>query len=606
MELLFLVLKQADADFLLLAKQKDAVSKIKTTFSSGKHNFKEFVRTAPDSFADRFKSITTLLLYSIIHRHKTENVEQLHSISETSGKCFLSKKRWQIAIMANIGFIIAFGLRCNFGAAKGRMINNYTDPFGNNFTQKFYWTPTELGLMESSFFYGYALTQIPGGMLAAKFAPNKQVLLVLLLFGLSIFIAAILNVLLAIMLEAHPFTDYLVMAIQVCQGLSLGVSYPAMHGVWRHWAPPMERSKLATTTFTGGYLGVMIGLPLSAYLVSYIDWSAPFHFFGIAGIIWTLFWFKISGATPEKCKGISEEERNYIVEQVGQVASSPATLTTIPWKKIFLSLPVWAIVICSFCRSWTFFLLLGNQLTYMSDILNLKIHNGGLISSLPHVLMSIVVLCSGQIADYLRSTGKLSTTAVRKLFNSLGFAGEATFLCCLAFMSDPSLAIAILAMSAGCSGFAIAGFNVNHFDIAPRYAPILMGFSNGFSALAGASGFILEHFIAAQGVKMGWRLSFLLAVCVDIVGLLVFLIFGAGEIQEWAKEEEPQQSMEEIVRSLSNVVRRMSSIRSTRSFMKHRTLKEDDKISIVSDLSTSPESVNSKELTDRTPKSEES
>lgn len=53
-----------------------------------------------------------------------------------------------------------------------------------------------------------------------------------------------------------------------------------MHGVWRHWAPPMERSKLATTTFTGGYLGVMIGLPVSAYLVSYIDWCAPFIFFG--------------------------------------------------------------------------------------------------------------------------------------------------------------------------------------------------------------------------------------------------------------------------------------------------------------------------------------
>lgn len=53
-----------------------------------------------------------------------------------------------------------------------------------------------------------------------------------------------------------------------------------MHGVWRYWAPPMERSKLATTTFTGGYIGVMVGLPLSAYLVSYIDWFAPFYFFG--------------------------------------------------------------------------------------------------------------------------------------------------------------------------------------------------------------------------------------------------------------------------------------------------------------------------------------
>ncbi|VDM29964.1 unnamed protein product [Toxocara canis] len=148
-----------------------------------------------------------------------------------------------------------------------------------------------------------------------------------------------------------------------------------MHGVWRHWAPPMERSKLATTTFTGGYLGVMIGLPLSAYLVSFIDWSTPFYFYGVSGIIWTFFWFRISGSTPAKCRNISEDERRYIIEHVGHVSSSPATLTTIPWKSIFLSLPVWAIVICNFCRSWTFFLLLGNQLTYMADVLHLEIHN---------------------------------------------------------------------------------------------------------------------------------------------------------------------------------------------------------------------------------------
>ena len=49
---------------------------------------------------------------------------------------------------------------------------------------------------------------------------------------------------------------------------------------------------------------------------------------------------------------------------------------------------------------------------------------------------------------------------------------------------------------------------------------------------------------------MGWRMSFLLAVLVDIVGLLIFLIFGTGELQDWAKEEEPQQTMGEIVRSL--------------------------------------------------------
>ena len=31
----------------------------------------------------------------------------------------------------------------------------------------------------------------------------------------------------------------------------------------------------------------------------------------------------------------------------------------------------------------------------------------------------------------------------------------------------------------------LSGFNVNHLDIAPRYASILMGFSNGFGTIAG-------------------------------------------------------------------------------------------------------------------------
>ncbi|MCP9259616.1 Vesicular glutamate transporter 1 [Dirofilaria immitis] len=472
--------------------------------------------------------------------------------------------------------------------------------FGAHSTQQFYWSPTELGFMESSFFYGYAITQIPGGMLAAKFAPN-------LLFGFSILIAAVLNLFLALALNAHPYTDFIVIAIQVCQGLSLGVSYPAMHGIWRHWAPPMERSKLATTTFTGGYLGVMIGLPISAYLVSYINWCTPFYFYGVAGILWFLIWFSISAPTPEKSKSISDDEKRFIIEQVGQVTSSPATLTTIPWKEILLSLPVWAIVISNFCRSWTFFLLLGNQLTYMQDILHLEIQSGGFISSLPHALMSGIVLASGQMADYLRSKGKMSTQTVRKLFNTLGgsqcllyqstigkicrmtvrhlkissssgFGGEALFLCCLSLISEPSAAVTTLIFAAGCSGFGIAGFNVNHFDIAPRYAPILMGFSNGISALAGASSFILEHLVAAQGIEKGWRISFLIAAAIDLTAMITFLILAKGELQEWAKEKEPQQSMGDIVRRLSYIVRRMSSRRRPESSVKHKRLCEENEV----------------------------
>jgi ACS family sodium-dependent inorganic phosphate cotransporter-like MFS transporter 6/7/8 len=69
--------------------------------------------------------------------------------------------------------MIVFGVRCNFGAAKNYMGRDYVDPWGKRHHGEFNWTRAELGVMESSFFYGYLVTQIPAGFLAAKFPANK-------------------------------------------------------------------------------------------------------------------------------------------------------------------------------------------------------------------------------------------------------------------------------------------------------------------------------------------------------------------------------------------------------------------------------------------------
>ncbi|KAK6015403.1 hypothetical protein OSTOST_19172 [Ostertagia ostertagi] len=105
----------------------------------------------------------------------------------------------------------------------------------------------------------------------------------------------------------------------------------------------------------------------------------------------------------------------------------------------------------------------------------------------------------------------------------------------------------------------VAGFNVNHFDIAPRYASILMGLSNGFGALAGLSGFITQHLTVNN--PAGWKYCFLLAMSVDIFGIIFFLLFAKGEIQDWAREPEPEETLGEFVRRISTLVRNMSSKR---------------------------------------------
>lgn len=89
---------------------------------------------------------------------------------------------------------------------------------------------------------------------------------------------------------------------------------------------------------------------------------------------------------------------------------------------------------------------------------------------------------------------------------------EATLLLVVGFSHTKGVAISFLVLAVGFSGFAISGesisrsslvhlwrdpgrynissllfpgFNVNHLDIAPRYASILMGISNGVGTLSG-------------------------------------------------------------------------------------------------------------------------
>ncbi|PIO63340.1 hypothetical protein TELCIR_15059 [Teladorsagia circumcincta] len=281
-----------------------------------------------------------------------------------NAQCCACRKRWQLAILANIGFMIVFGIRCNFGAAKNHMFKNYTDPWGRHHVHDFNWTRAELSVMESSFFYGYLVTQIPAGFLAAKYPPNK-------LFGIAIGVASFLNILLPYGFKSK--SDTLVALIQILQGLVQGVAYPSMHGVWRYWAPPLERSKLATTAFTGSYAGAVLGLPVSAFLVSYVGWSAPFYLYGFAGVVWSVFWFSLTFEKPAFHPTITQDEKKYIEDAIGHVSATHPSFHNIPWKAIVTSKPVWAIIVANFARSWTFYLLLQNQLTYMKEALDMNI-----------------------------------------------------------------------------------------------------------------------------------------------------------------------------------------------------------------------------------------
>ncbi|NXL90599.1 VGLU3 protein, partial [Alectura lathami] len=435
-------------------------------------------------------------------------------------------KRYIIAIMSGLGFCISFGIRCNLGVAIVEMVNNSTVYVkGKPELQKaqFNWDPETVGLIHGSFFWGYIVTQIPGGFIANKLAANR-------VFGAAIFLTSTLNMFIPAAARVHYGC---VMFVRILQGLVEGVTYPACHGMWSKWAPPLERSRLATTSFCGSYAGAVVAMPLAGVLVQYIGWSSVFYIYGMFGIVWYMFWLLHAYESPAAHPTITSEERIYIETSIGEGASlASANKFSTPWKRFFTSMPVYAIIVANFCRSWTFYLLLISQPAYFEEVFGFAISKVGLLSAVPHMVMTIIVPIGGQLADFLRSRKILTTTTVRKVMNcGVRDAMES------GYTSSQRVLRFLVLLRLGFSGFAISGFNVNHLDIAPRYASILMGISNGVGTLSGMVCPLIVGAMTKHKTREEWQNVFLIAALVHYSGVIFYAIFASGEKQEWADPE---------------------------------------------------------------------
>ncbi|CAI7795819.1 unnamed protein product [Closterium sp. NIES-54] len=430
------------------------------------------------------------------------------------------QKRWSIVVLCFFAFLLCNMDRVNMSIAVLPM------------AEQFQWTPATVGLVQSSFFWGYLLTQVAGGVWADTIG-GKQVL------GFGVVWWSLATVL-------TPFAASLglpaLLFARACMGVGEGVAMPAMNNLLSKWVPVGERSRSLALVYSGMYLGSVAGLSLSPAIIHAFAWPSVFFSFGSLGLVWFAFWQTKAFSSPAEDPSVSAAERALIAAggaQKGQGAgkaqggeggphlegSEPLRLSTIPWRLLLSKAPVWAIIICHFCHNWGVFILLTWMPTYYHDVLGFNLTESGLFAVLPWLTMAIASNVGGWIADTLIARG-LSVTLVRKVMQSIGFLGPAICLSLLSTVKSPVAAIALLMVSQGTDAFSQSGLYSNHQDIGPRYAGILLGLSNSAGVLAGVFGTYVTGQILQNG---SWDEVFTVAVGLYLVGTVVWNVFATGE-----------------------------------------------------------------------------
>ncbi|CAI0471330.1 unnamed protein product [Linum tenue] len=421
-------------------------------------------------------------------------------------------KRYWIVILTFICTCVCYIERVGFSIA-------YTvaaDGAGVNESSK--------GVILSTFYYGYACSQVPGGWAAQRIGGRKVLLLSFVLWSLTCFLVPL-----------DPNQVTLLVFARLLVGVAQGFIFPSIHTVLAQWVPPHERSRSVSLTTSGMYLGAAMGMLILPSLVKFKGPQTVFVAEAILGVLWSLLWFQYASDPPR-----SEHPKataSGFGESLLPLKTNNTRTAKIPWKRILVSLPVWAIVVNNFTFHYALYVLMNWLPTYFEQGLQLSLQEMGSSKMMPYLNMFIFSNIGGVVADHLITKRICSVTRTRKVLNTIGFLVAAFALMALPLFRTSDGAVFCSSVALGFLALGRAGFAVNHMDIAPRYAGIVMGVSNTAGTLAGIVGVDLTgKLLEASKVAYSdlsspesWRVVFCIPGLLCIFSSLVFLLFSSGE-----------------------------------------------------------------------------
>lgn len=387
------------------------------------------------------------------------------------------------------------------------------------------WDENLQGIILSSFYWGYVITHLPGGMLAEKFGGKYSL-------GLGILSTAVLTLLTPVAVEYGEATALII--LRVLMGLGEGTTYPALNAMLSQWTPPEERSKIGSMVFAGAQLGTVFATVLSGLILHYsaMGWPAVFYVFGAIGVLWFLIWVVICYNNPEEHPFISEKERKFLYERLS--AHTHKKPPSVPWRHLITSVPLWALIAAQIGHDWGFFTMVTDLPKYMSSVLKYSIKTNGYLSSLPYLTMWVCSMATSWLADWMITNNIMSCTNVRKLGTTIASIGPGAFIIGASYAEcDRTLVITMFTVGMTLMGTFYPGMKVNALDLSPNYSGTLMALVNGIAAFTG----IITPYIVGQLVRdstLGeWRLVFWIVLGVFIVTNLIFLMYASGDVQYW-------------------------------------------------------------------------
>ncbi|EIE18552.1 MFS general substrate transporter, partial [Coccomyxa subellipsoidea C-169] len=420
--------------------------------------------------------------------------------------------RWKVVAATSLAFVICNMDKVNISVAIIPM------------AQDFGWSPTVSGLVQSSFFYGYALTQIPGGYVTSRIGGRS-----VLPAGVSLWSAAT---------AAVPLLAGTIPGLFLCRaavGLGEGVAPSASTDMVARLIDTRERSRATSYMFGGLHVGSLLGLLVAPALIERFGWQTVFYGFGLAGLAWSFWWEAvvkgIQEDEPEAFLQLTRTSRQVAAAAAAKSGSALAAEEPMPWRAFLRNTPVRALAYTHFCNNWFHYTMMAWLPTYFTDTLSLSLTQAAQVSLLPPIAAIGISLTAGPLADGLIERG-WPVARVRKLAQITAFLCPTACLLATANCDDGPTSVALVTAALGTASLSLCGLYCNHADLSPRYAPFLLGMTNTIGAVPGIIGVAVTGAILDATGSWSWAL-FAPSAFFFVTGAVIFGTLGSSDAQDF-------------------------------------------------------------------------
>lgn len=367
----------------------------------------------------------------------------------------------------------------------------------------------QIGYIEQAFVLGYALFQMPGGVIGQRLGAR----LTFVIIGLTAFAATIATPIVPSFLSGSALFGALIVA-QFVLGLSQGAIFPVSAGVFEAWFPEKRWAFVQGLQTMGLNFGLMVTPPLIVMLTMRLGWRQALVWSSLPTLAFIALWAWYGRNTPREHPSMSEQE----LEEIGSQPQAHASISLRQLLPLIGNRNVLLLFVSYMCMNYTFYLLSNWVFLYLVQERHFSSLDSSWLATVPP-LGAAVGAGLGGIATGLLTQRFGNRWGFRIV--PLGAMTAAAVLLLLAvgasnpYLAVGALALCFLAVELTEGAFWAAGMMVGRAD-----SMAVCGFMNTGGNLGGIIGIPIVAYFSGRNA---WPMAFFIGTGFAIVSAAAWL-----------------------------------------------------------------------------------